>query len=141
MRKLISALMRDEEVRRNAGLVSALSGLQEEVRQRHCLAHVLTLLTAKQLAPDASTEPGLAAGPLSGAWVFTTPLFGEKFFVCLSGPWKDHLLVDGGKSSGARFLKLRGRSEPLPLFQVSSELAGHVRVIEEFWGVRGYLVP
>ncbi len=134
MRKFLSALMQDEEIRRNARLVAALSGLPEEIRQKHCLAHVLTLLTASQLAPTELPKR---------SWTRTTKRFGEKFFVCLSGPWKAHLYVDGmGAAPGPRLVqKLRGRRrEGLPEFQVSSELGQYIAAIEDFWGVRGYLV-
>lgn len=133
MRRFLSALMQDEEIRRNARLVAALSKLPDEERVKYCLAHVLTLLTATQLAPPSDAE--------DWAQTETTQRFGEKFFVCLSGPWKKHIHVDGNPSAAQLVKQMRGRKPTgLPKIRVSKLLTMYVRAVQDFWGVPGLLV-
>jgi hypothetical protein len=135
MRKFISALMTDEEIRRNARLVSSLSGLPEETRRKHALANVLMLLSAQQLAPPQSAK--------KDRMVSVTPKFVESFHICVSGPWKEHMEFATSLSpmefqQGVR-AALKKTSSPMPGLRISKTLFGHVRVIEEFWGVVGYM--
>lgn len=136
MRKFINALMTDEEVRRNARLVSSLSGLPEETRRKHCSANVLMLLSASQLAPSAP--------PSEEGWRAAKPKFVQDFFTTTSGAWKDHMRPTETLSSMEfqRRVRSAGRksSTPLPGQMLSSTLIGHVKVIEEFWGVVGLYV-
>lgn len=136
MRKFISTLMTDEEVRRNARLVSTLSGLPEETRRKHALANVLMLLSAQQLAPPQDARKGEV--------VSVKPKFVESFHICISGPWKDHMEFASSISpmefQQAVRSALKKTSSPMPGLRISKTLFEHVRVIEEFWGVTGYMV-
>ena len=130
-RRVISALMNDEEIRRNAKLVSTLSGLDVETRKRHCIANVLMLLTASALGPS---------GPPSDTWVEVSTKFVSAFHICVSGPWKDHITAgDMSPLEFQRRVRMAGRkgSSLFPEQRISKTLAGHVQVLEEFWGVRG----
>lgn len=136
MRKFISALMSDEEIRANARLVAGLSGLPEDVRQKHCLANVLMLLSVTQLGPNA--------GP-NDQWIKAKPTFVQKYFLMVGGPWAKHMrtvetMVPMEFQRRVRAsLKTRGAGA-VPEMQVSSLLFSHIRVLEEFWGVVGLLV-
>jgi hypothetical protein len=136
VRRFLKILMTDEEVQRNARLAASLSGLSDDVRQGHCLSGILILLTAQALSPEI---------PPDGQWRPTTELFSEKFFICLQGPWKEHI-QNGDPSLSAQDFKKRIRSlggrksTGMPALKVSGVLAHRLSIIEEFWGVRGTFV-
>lgn len=134
MRTFIKALMTDEEIRRNARLVASLSGLPREVREQHCRANAMMLLSIGELGPTTEAVQ----------WHPTTKLFRESFYICIGGPWKAHIrgTNDSPQEWQMRIRKLgTRRSSGMPELSVSEELLGHLRAVEDFWGVRGYLVP
>lgn len=137
IRKFLHALMTDEEVRRNAKLVSGLSGLLEEDRRKYCRANVLMLLSSSSLGPTAK--------PDEYKWSTVTKAFVSSFYLNLTGTWSKHMKLAADEDV-YRFQKqvrvaLRKPGHTIPEMTISDVLASHVRVVEEFWGVRGYLVP
>lgn len=134
LRKFLECILSDPEVRRNAGLAGKLSGLDKETRAKHCSANVMYLLSNAALAPTGDERPIF--------WMDTSTFFSEKFFFVLSGPWKEHLQVDGQKPTAADVLKARKRAKTtarLPL-RVSSHLAEMLKALEQFWDTEGLLL-
>lgn len=129
--KFLQVVTTDEEVRRNARLVSNLSGLAHDVRVDHCRANILTLLADSRLAP--------AAEPKEPPSTATSAEFGKRFSIIFTGPWKQHVYVEGRLSAGDLQKRLRGGrgAAPMPPLKISRELATHVKTLEEFWGVTG----
>lgn len=133
LRKFLSAVLSDEEVRRNARLAGKLSGLDQEVRAKHCVANVLFMLSHGALAPTESAE---------GEWHNTTVFFAQKFFFVINGPWRGHLRVDGQVPTAADISKSlrKAKQKRVTPLQVSTHLHRLLRALEEFWDVPSLLV-
>jgi len=135
LRNFLTTITTDEEVRRNAKLVSGLSGLSEEVRQKHCLANIMVLLADSQLAPPANA----AAIDEDRGTFKTTQLFSTRLASTITGPWRKHIKPDKEYSAAELQRRMRGArgAGPMPTLFISELLASHVRALEDFWGVRG----
>jgi hypothetical protein len=131
LRDFLRTITTDEEVRRNAKLVSGLSGLKEDVRTKHCLANVMVLLADSQLAPPP--------GDVEVVERKTTTLFSTKLAAIITGPWRKHIRPDQVLSAAELQRRMRGGRgvSAVPTLYVSDLLASHVIALEDFWGVRG----
>lgn len=130
LRRFLQVLITDEEVRKNVKIVSTLSGLPTQTRVEHCLAGVMTLLSDSTLGPKKAYDETRHR---------TTSLFSKKLLMCSTGPWREHIKSDEKLSPVDLQRRMRGGRgvSPPPSLQISFELAQHIRVLEEFWNVRG----
>lgn len=131
LRDFLITITTDEEVRRNAKLVSGLSGLSEDVRKKHCLANIMVLLADSHLAPPKGEDPIVEQK--------TTSLFSTKLVSIITGPWRKHIRPEEELSAAELQRRIRGGrgASRLPALRISELLASHILALEDFWGVRG----